>query len=481
MLWSLYHFYPLTCTMNRWLMIFRQDMRLTDNTALALACAQCSQLSYLFVLDTTILARGPTNDPRIAFVLDAAQTLDKELKKRGARLSIMYGDPQDCIKRFCQTYPITHLYRNQSYGLWSQTRDQAIKAWAAAQDITTTITPDYLIVNPDEIPVRKVFSPFFNLWLKTLWWSYHPDALTKTSYRQLQDGLFAIRDPHTFPSWPVIDERRKIRTDRPMTKHPHRSADWWRQRLDEFAWGIYDETRNFPARDGSTRLSPYLRFGIISPRQVYNYIVTYARHHPDETTRTSCSTLLNELGWREFWHHIAFHFPHTMNEAFQEKRRNILRSCPSAWIERREKGMTWFPLVDAGMRQLRQENRMHNRVRMVVASFFTKHMHGDRRIGEAVWAQYLLDHDKAINMGNRQWSASVWADPKPVRIFNPNIQLTKFDPTAAYIKRYIPELAAYSPKQLSDPETYDLTASGYPAPMLSHHVQREKTIALYRS
>ena len=191
----------------------------------------------------------------------------------------------------------------------------------------------------------------------------------------------------------------------------------------------YDEERNLPGVDGSTRLSPYIRFGVFSIREIYAKVW----ENP---------TLLSEIIWREFWYHIPHYFPETYHLEFQEKRRNItwkIDTESDLW-KRFENAETGYPLVDAAIKQLYETNWMHNRLRMVVASFLTKNLGYDWRIGEKWFKKYLIDYDEAVNIGNWQWSASVGADPKPVRIFNPLLQSERFDSEAKFIKKYIKEL-----------------------------------------
>jgi deoxyribodipyrimidine photo-lyase len=192
----------------------------------------------------------------------------------------------------------------------------------------------------------------------------------------------------------------------------------------------YDDLRNIPWIDGSTRLSPYIRFGIFSIREIYQKV----KDNP---------TLLSEIIWREFWYHIAYYFPFTYEYEFQERKRSIvwLQDTDSYEWKMFEAGKTGYPLVDAAIKQLYETNWMHNRLRMVVASFLTKNLGIDWRIGEKWFKKHLIDYDEAVNFGNWQWSASVGADPKPVRIFNPLLQSERFDPDVVFIKKYLPELA----------------------------------------
>jgi deoxyribodipyrimidine photo-lyase len=222
----------------------------------------------------------------------------------------------------------------------------------------------------------------------------------------------------------------------PLKKHPYFTMEFGRKRLADFPFEIYDDTRNFPAIDGSTRLSPYIRFGVFSIREVYHAV------------KQRSSTIVSELAWREFWYHIAHHFPTIYELEFQEKRRGIAWENDPYLISKIEQAETGYPLVDAALRQLYETNWMHNRLRMVVASFITKNCLIDWRWGEKLFKRYLIDYDEAVNYGNWQWSASVGPDPKPLRIFNPLLQSEKFDYEAKFIKKYIPELRDISAERI---------------------------------
>jgi deoxyribodipyrimidine photo-lyase len=240
----------------------------------------------------------------------------------------------------------------------------------------------------------------------------------------------------------------------------------WKERLQSFSFWSYDETRNTPSIDWSSKLSPYLRFGLLSPREIY------------QTAKSLwASTYISELAWREFWQHIFYHFPHSREVEFQEKRRNIAWKNTPEHLDARKNGLTGYPFVDAWMRQLKAENRMHNRVRMVVASFLTKDLLIDRRLWEKHFASLLIDYDTNVNIWNRQRAASVWADPKPLRIFSPMLQSERFDPQCTYIKNRIPELSDMEPEKIHAPLEYDLW---YAKPIVDHYERTKLAKIAYK-
>ena len=320
---------------------------------------------------------------------------------------------------------------------------------------------DFLLVEPQECEQRKVFTPYSMLWKKFL--LAHPERLI---IQEFQGNI---------TKWFVPEDRKEVSEFITVPYHPYWSIPFGLTRMDR-DFSSYDDTRNIPSIDGSTRLSPYIRFGVFSIREIYQkfspviarneaiqnvsgtWIASQARN--DDTIKPS-ETLINELIWREFWYHIAYYFPFTYDLEFQERKRCIVwnRNLSSDEWKQFAAGKTGYPLVDAAIRQLTLTNWMHNRLRMVVASFLTKNLGIDWRIGEKWFRKYLIDYDEAVNIGNWQWSASVGADPKPVRIFNPLLQSEKFDPEAKFIKKYIPELENIDPKKI---HSLDLSGIYYP-------------------
>lgn len=237
-----------------------------------------------------------------------------------------------------------------------------------------TLCDDFLLVPIEAVPVRKVFTPFFKIW---------QTHLKNNQIRPLVKGKILV-----LPEHPTIHEVM------PHEYHPFFRYDFGVKRLREFHFSEYINTRNFPWMDGSTRLSPFIRFGVFSIREVLQAM-------------EESQTLVSELAWREFWYHIAHHFPATFHEAFQEKKRNIHWENAPYLCKKIEAAETGYPLIDAAIRQLKTTNWMHNRLRMVVASFITKNCLIDWQWGEKFFKKYLIDYDEAVNYGNWQWSASV--------------------------------------------------------------------------
>lgn len=407
---------------NRSLFILRQDLRTHDNTALIEAVKNSREVFPIFIHDTRAIDEFDMNDSRFGFIREALESIDSELQSYGGRLMVYQWNPEDIIRELIEKHPINAIFVNRSYSPRGKARDEAIMSYCDSYEVDYHSYQDFLLVEPHECEQRKVFTPYSMLWKKFL--MAHPERLEIQEF----DGSSV--------SWFVPEDRKDISEIITVPHHKYWSLSLGRERMDR-DFSYYDDLRNLPAVDGSTRLSPYIRFGVFSVREIYAKVA-------------SNPTLLSEIIWREFWYQIAYYFPFTYELEFQERRRSIVwkTDMNSYEYEKFEKWETWYPLVDAAIRQLIETNWMHNRLRMVVASFLTKNMWYDWRIWEKFFKKYLIDYDEAVNYGNWQWSASVGADPKPVRIFNPLLQSEKFDTECKFIKRYIPELEWVEPKDI---------------------------------
>ncbi len=406
----------------RSLFVFRQDLRLHDNTALIEAMKNSEEVLPIFIHDARAIEDFGIDDPRFGFIREVLESIDIKFQKVWGRLMVYQGNPEDITRGLIEKYNINAVYVNRSYSPRGKNRDDDILALCDVKWIEFHTYQDFLLVEPQECEQRKVFTPFSMLWKKFL--IAHPKRL----------DIQKFEGKNT--KWFVPDDRPEVGAIITVPHHPLWTMQLGRARMDrDFAH--YDNLRNLPAIDGSTRLSPYIRFGIFSVREIYAKV----KENP---------TLLSEIIWREFWYHIAYYFPFTYSLEFQERRRTIEWNWDESSYEWEmfQKWKTGYPLVDAAIRQLIETNWMHNRLRMVVASFLTKNLGIDWRLGEKWFKKYLIDYDEAVNFGNWQWSASVGADPKPVRIFNPLLQSEKFDAECKFIKKYLPELEGIDPKRI---------------------------------
>lgn len=452
---------------HRWLFVFRQDLRIHDNTGLYHAVQSCKEVVCLFVLDDAILTQSPAKDKRLGFLIDALKQLDSQLQSIGSRLYVTKGSPETIIPEWIKKHDCDALFYNKSYGPRSQTRDPELHTRCAKNTITNHSYDDFLMLAPDVVEQRKVFTPFYNLRKKHV----------AMQYLELVQG---IHKPHTVQKINSPAINRNNETVYAMVDagdNIYRPVNWAQERIHTFSLRDYEQTRNHLDIDGTTRLSPYMRFGLVSIRELFARGINVHKSHYGPRAHEEKNHYISELAWREFWYHIMHYFPETAMIEFQEKRRHILWSRDEKLLHKREMWQTGYPIVDAAMQQLREENRMHGRARMIVASFLTKDMLVDWRLGERVFAKYLLDYDFAVNMWNRQWSASVGADPKPLRIFNPILQSQKFDPQGIYIHKYL-WLIDEPLAGIHDPLTYHIN---HTKPIVDHYVMSKKAREAYKS
>ena len=418
---------------------FRRDLRVKDNTGLYYAVSESEEVIPVFIFDENILENLPNRHLRLGFITEAVKQLKTDLVNIGSYLFVLKGRPSELIPKVASRIQADAIYLNKAYSVYGTKRDSELKRILAGENIDFKEFEDTLLVEPERIPQRKVFTPFYKLWSRT----------------EKRPQLLEIR---RFNS-PKIDEQPFDQLNKGLSFST--SGKWPisfpRDRLKKFDFSNYINTRSYPYMDGTSRLSPYIRFGIVSIRQVYSRVRS-------ETPKTE--SYISELAWREFWYHIMHYFPETIDLEFQEKRRNIKWINNDAWYEAWKEGRTGYPIVDAGMRQLKEEGWIHNRVRMIVASFLTKDLLIDWRMGDRHFFDYLIDYDEAVDIGNWQWAASVGADPKPLRIFNPILQSKRYDPDCKYIKKYVSELKDIDPERIHDPLKYDLS---YHAPIVNHY------------
>jgi deoxyribodipyrimidine photo-lyase len=428
---------------------FRRDLRVKDNTGLYHAVRDSTEVIPIFIFDENILENLPDRNLRLGFITEAIKQLKTNLEDLGSYLLVLKGKPSELIPKVADKIRVDAVYVNKAYSVYGTKRDNELKRILKDDNIELKQFEDTLLVEPERIPQRKVFTPFYKLW-------------AKTEKRPQSSEIRRINSPRLDkqPFDKVIKELSFLVS----RKWPINFAA---ERLSKFAFSNYMNTRNYPYIDGTSRLSPYIRFGIVSIREIYSRVKS-------ETPITE--TYISELAWREFWYHIMHYFPGTIDLEFQEKRRDIKWINKQTWYEAWKEGRTGYPIIDAGMRQLKEEGWIHNRVRMIVASFLTKDLLIDWRMGDRHFFDYLIDYDGAVDIGNWQWAASVGADPKPLRIFNPILQSKRYDSECIYIKKYIPELRKIENERLHDPLTYDLQ---YCRPVVDHYSMSVITKKIY--
>ncbi len=446
----------------------RRDMRLTDNLALAAAVAAGDQVIPCFIFDPHLMHRANVGDKRRAFLLSGLQALDRELRLRGSYLIVQAGDPVAELARLQHQTDAIAIYAEADFSPYARARDARV----------ATVLPLHLcgmptVRHPDAM--RKadgtpytVFTPFKRAWL----------AQPLPTPADLLPAPVQLRTPHNVPGNAGFQNeiKKEVSPDFP----PGESEAL--RRLERFVQGPiahYARTRNRLDLPGTSQLSPYLRFGMISARQAVVAALT-ARQNP--AAAQGADAWLTELIWREFYTAILYHFPYVRRRSFRRQYDALAwRNNPdefAAW----QRGLTGYPVVDAAMRQLLAIGWMHNRARMIVASFLAKDLLIDWRWGERWFMQHLIDGDPAANNGGWQWAAGTGTDAAPYfRMFNPVLQSRTFDPDGGYIRRWLPELAHLPADAIHAPWEKGVRVAGYPTrPIVDHHAVRERTLAAYR-
>lgn len=402
---------------------FRRDLRIDDNTALSEALASGEEVLPIFIFDKNILAELPKDDARLAFIMALLEGIQSTLKKHKRSLAIFHGEPETVIKKLIAAHEITALYANRDYEPYARKRDKAVYELLQDKGICFKSFKDQVIFERSQI-VKDDGSPYvvYTPYMKK-WKEHFKKEQLRMPHPDKELSKFAT---HSYPFLSLADIGFTESDIKPEPFNVSASL------VDD-----YENTRNFPSIDGTSHLSPYLRFGAVSIRELVKKAAGAKRE-----------TFLNELIWREFFMQILWHFPETVTKAFRPKYDNIKWRNDEkefrAWCE----GKTGYPIVDAGMRQLNATGFMHNRVRMITASFLCKHLLIDWRWGEAYFAEKLLDYEQSSNIGNWQWAAGSGVDAAPYfRIFNPSEQVKKFDKDLEYIKKWVPEFqdSAYQP------------------------------------
>lgn len=471
---------------------FRRDLRIAGNPALDWNWRQHNgNVVGVFCFDQKFLQRPDFSPIRFQFFLHTLEELKKDLKSAGSDLLVLDVSPDDGFQALFealkqQQVPLPDIVTwNRDYEPFATERDARLAKWFDNQGVKTHTERDHLLIEPHEVykgndpkDGYQVFTPFSRAWMKVF----------ETS--DVQERLqAATRKPHKFTlAWSevfkkqthlddVLDRYIKANATNVDIKLPRAGAEAAASVLKSFAKRIddYGTARDIPSVPGTSQLSIYLKNGSITVAQ----IIAYLGLKPDgRKVKDSRQRYFTELIWREFYYHILARHPRVEHEAFIEKFKNIDWVNRKDWFKAWCAGVTGYPIVDAGMRQLNATGWMHNRVRMIVASFLTKDLHIDWRWGEKYFMEKLIDGDLAPNNGGWQWAASTGCDPQPYfRIFNPKLQSERFDSDGLYIKKWIPELKGLSSKEVHEPSAEN--RGEYPAPIVDHKHQKEMALRLY--
>ena len=419
----------------------RRDLRIHDNAALFKALKNGGQVQPIFVFDETILSKLPRDDQRVVFIHQEIERLKVEYKILGCDLQVFYGNPITLIPEIAGKLNATSVYTNRDYEPYALERDQKIFELLRSKDITFIGAKDHVIFEKSEVlkgdgTPYTIFTPYSRKWKEKL------NELDLSSY-EVEKKAGNLMKSNASKLISLVE----------MGFEDKKKIEFATRIFPEKIIQSYSETRDIPSILGTSRLSLHLRFGTISVRELARMAVK------------KNETYLNELIWRDFYQMIIFHFPHSAKAAFRSKYDKIEwernEEHFTAWCA----GKTGYPLVDAGMRELNATGFMHNRVRMVVASFLTKHLLLDWRLGEGYFAEKLLDFELASNVGGWQWAAGCGCDAAPYfRVFNPTSQQEKFDKKFTYIQKWVPEFGT----------------PDYPNPIIDHKFARERVIERYK-
>ena len=417
---------------------FRRDLRLDDNVGLFQALQSQYPVIPVFIFDETILERLPNDDARVGFIHESLASINQKLQEVGSSLLVKKGKPIEVWTSLLQEYAIKQVFWNKDYEPSAIQRDAAVTELLTLNGVQTFSFKDQVIfeeaeiVKADGLPYT-VYTPFKNRWLEK-----YKSMAPVTEFDLVPLFSNFLKREFDFPS---LEQIGFVPSSIKVKPHNLKLVS------------NYHETRDFPALDSTSYLSPHLRFGTVSIRKLVNWAAK------------KNAVFLSELIWREFFMQILFHFPKVQNRNFKSAYDGIEWRNNEDDFKRWCEGKTGYPMVDAGMRQLNETGYMHNRVRMVVASFLCKHLLIEWQWGEAYFAEKLLDYEMAANVGNWQWAAGTGCDAAPYfRVFNPDIQQKKFDEKGIYIRQWIKE--------------FDL---GYDQPMVDHAMARDRAIATYKA
>jgi deoxyribodipyrimidine photo-lyase len=414
---------------------FRRDLRLDDNIAFYKSLNSSYPILPIFIFDKEIIEELAKNDARINFIYDCLTHLNYQLKIYGSSLKVFYSSVDEAWNKLVNEFSIKEVFINEDYEPYGISRDKRIGQFLKSTNIRLHSFTDHVVFKPNQILKEDglpytVYTPYKNKWLKHLELN-KPNLLPEPNYKNLYQCKYG------FPKLSDLD----------FLPSSIKVEDFNLSELDN-----YEQTKDIPYMDGTSYLGPHLRFGTVSIRSIIHQL------------KITDNVFLSELIWREFFVQILYHFPRVVNENFKLKYNGIKWRNNEDDFSRWSSGNTGYPIVDAGMRQLNKTGYMHNRVRMITASFLIKHLLIDWRWGEAYFAEKLLDYELASNNGNWQWVAGTGCDSAPYfRVFNPDAQTIKFDSDLKYINKWVPELN-------------ELTYT----PMVEHKMARERALETYK-
>ncbi|MFM2196588.1 MAG: hypothetical protein RLZZ505_20 [Verrucomicrobiota bacterium] len=454
---------------------FRRDLRIADNTALHHAASQGAPVIPVYILSRWKNSHHWTGANRQHFLCGSLASLARNLETLSGRLIVREGDAVEELRKLIEESGAAAIHFNRDPDPFGKATEAKLAVLCSELGVACHGHDDVALQTPDAVLTQtgnpyKVYTPYSRNWLSL----EKPAPLPKPKSLGTPPGISSLPLP-SVALWGL---------ETPSADLPEPGERAARTRMDRAVSEIisgYANRRDLPAEDGTSRLSQDLRYGLISIRTLFRK-VTEARASAPLSAQASIDIYIKELAWREFYFAILHHFPHVLDHEFNEDWKGLPWDEPGENFGKWKQGLTGFPIVDAGMRQLLKTGFMHNRVRMITAMFLTKDLHIDWKLGESHFMQHLTDGEIASNNGGWQWSAGTGADAAPYfRIQNPWSQTAKHDPEGKYIKRWIPELKDTDPKRFqAPPENNRPIADGYPLPCLDHKTERDRTLAIFK-
>lgn len=465
---------------------FRRDLRIQDNAGLYHALNGSDSVACMFVLDTTILFELGSYDTRIDFLWHTLNNLKEELRALGSDLIIVEGDPKDVVPKLAKKYKVDTVYCNEDYEPKARQRDKNVADLLKEKKIAFFSLKDQVIFAKDEVLSAQGrpysgFTHYANAWKKKFKMEEIEEYECEHTYDKF--AQFKSQDLPTLKSMGF----EETHVSKSKIGFSHAEAKKLLQSFVSKRIKQYKKGRDFPSLSGVSYLSVHNRFGTLSIRELFRAALKVRTN--DAEVKENIDTWINELIWREFYFQILYNFPRVAYEPFNSEYKNFPWENDMEKFQKWCDGETGYPIVDAAMHQLNQTGYMHNRLRMVTASFLTKHLLVDYRLGEQYFAAKLLDYDLSANNGGWQWAASTGCDSQPYfRVFNPILQSEKFDPEAKFIKKMLPIFASIEPKYIHNPSEYRkeleelgfILGEDYPEPIVNHKEARQHTLELFK-
>ena len=455
---------------NKILVWLRRDLRLKNNPALHQATHDCNEVFLTFIFDHKILAplkNKNAQDRRIQFICESLAHLQEKLSLYNTKIIIKYGDPVEEIPQLAQHLSVQAVYLNRDYSPYPLDRDKQVKQKLESMRVKFKSFQDHVMIEPDQLLNKqnnpyKVFTPYANAWREKV-----------SQLKSHNNKLLTTKFTHHYNEPQSVKELLKIAGFDQIKNELIGGENKARENYKTFEQHMndYEDLRNFPYQNKTSKLSVYIRHGCISVQEIIHKII--------HKKNSGIQCWLNELIWREFYQMITYHYPYVKNHAFKEKYQNLNYPGSKELLIKWKEGRTGFPIIDAAMRCLNQTGWMHNRLRMLTASFLCKIALVDWKHGERYFAWKLLDYEFASNNGGWQWASSTGCDSAPYfRIFNPETQSKTYDKEGLFIKSFCPELTHCSTKDIHAPPNHQ--RKNYPSPMVSYKENRLKAIELYK-